>query len=103
MGASQPKPAGAYNDKSPPDVLILVSPSKKLPNYIQKMHVTSKYDSPLPGFPTTTASYTGYAATIVIDWVILAPIITAALLFVGLIIYWIMKMQKHSAPPLIQE
>jgi len=103
MGAAQPKSAGAYDDKNAPDVLILLGPKRNLPNFIQKMHVTSKYDSPLPGFPTNTALYTGYAATIVIDWVILAPIITAALLFVGLIIYYIMRMRKHSAPPLIQE
>lgn len=99
MGAVQPKSAGAYDDAKPPDVLILVSPDKKLPNFIHKMHVTSKYDS-LPGLPKTAATFTGYAATIVINWVILAPILIAALLFVGLIIYYVMKMQKHSTLPL---
>lgn len=100
MGAAQPKSAGPYDDTNTPDVLILVSPQKKLPNFIQKIHVTSKYDSLPSTLPKNTATFTGYAATIAINWTILAPIIIAALLFVGLIIYFVMKMQKHSAPPL---
>jgi hypothetical protein len=100
MGATQPKSAGPYDDTKAPDVLILVSPQKNLPSFIHKIHVTSKYDSPPPGLPKTTATFTGYAAAIVINWGILAPIIIAALLFVGLIIYLVMKMRKHSTLPL---